>query len=81
MNQEELREEISATRTMTNKEFIKYWLECTKSFQDFKQGEYYWLEALPNNQYNVRSDNLLGNTYIISDDELYSNFKQTNDKV
>ena len=63
------------------KEFIKYWLECIKSFQDFKKGECYWLESLSDNQYNVRSDNLLGKTYTIFDEELFSNFKQTNDKV
>ena len=66
---------------MKTKEFIKYWLECVKSFQDFKQGEYYWLEALPNNQYNVRSDNLFGKTYTITDDELISNFRQDIQKV
>ena len=66
---------------MKAEEFIEYWLECIKSFQDFKQGEYYWLEALSNNQYNVRSDNLLGKTYTIFDNELFSNFKQTDNKV
>ena len=67
---------------MKIREFIEYWLECVKSFQDFKSGEKYWLEALSyNNQYNVRSDNLLGKTYTISDNELFSNFKQTDNKV
>lgn len=59
---------------MKAKDFIKYWLKCIKPFQDFKEGECYWLESLPNSRYNVRSDNLLGNTYTITDNELFSNF-------
>ena len=67
---------------MNARDFIKYWLECVESFQDFKEGELYWLEALSyNNQYNVRSDNLKGKTYTISDDELFTNFKQAKHKV
>ena len=61
--------------------FVSYWLECVSSFQDFKQSERYWLESLPNNQYNVRSDNLLGKTYTITDVQLFGNFRQTGDKV
>ena len=66
---------------MKANEFIEYWLRCTKPFQDFKLGEQYWLEDLHNNQYNVRSDNLLGRTYIISDYLLFSHFKQTTQRV
>jgi hypothetical protein len=67
---------------MNTGDFIGYWLECVKSFQDFKEGENYWLEALStDNQYNIRSDNLKGKTRIITVKELFSNFKQTENKI
>lgn len=50
---------------MTRKElrYKSVFLLCTKSFQDFIKGEYYWLEVINNtndDMYCVRSDNLLG---------------------
>lgn len=66
---------------MKAKYFVAYWLECVIPFQDFKVGERYWLESLPNNEFNVRSDNLLGKTYTISDEQLATHFVQTKDKV
>ena len=66
---------------MTRKElrYKSVFLLCTKSFQDFIKGEYYWLEVINNtndDMYCVRSDNLLGKHYQFSEDELVSNFKE-----
>ena len=66
---------------MRAKDFIAYWLVCVNEFQEFKKGERYWLEALPNNQYNVRSDNLLGKTFTITDEQLFSNFMRSTNKL
>lgn len=67
---------------MTRKELDEksIFLLCTKSFQDFVKGEYYWLEVINNaegDMYCVRSDNLLGKYYRFSENELTANFKQT----
>lgn len=54
-------------------------LRCVKSFQDFIEGKYYWLEVINdyygNDVYCVRSDNLLGKQYRFSNKELMENFK------
>lgn len=53
-------------------------VKCYADFQDFKDGETYWLEYVGNDNYNVRSDNLLGKTYHITPCQLYTVFeKQT----
>ncbi len=67
---------------MTRKELDgkSIFLLCTKSFQDFVKGEYYWLEVVNNaegDMYCVRSDNLLGKYYRFSESELMDNFKKT----
>lgn len=51
-------------------------IKCHANFQDFKEGETYWLEYLGNDNYNVRSDNLLGKTYHITPCQLYTIFKK-----
>lgn len=66
---------------MTRKELAKrsVFLQCTKSFQDFIKGESYWLEVInnpDNDMYCVRSDNLFGKHYRLSDKELAENFKR-----
>lgn len=53
-------------------------IKCYANFQDFKEGETYWLEYMGNDNYNVRSDNLLGKTYHITPCQLYTIFKKTN---
>lgn len=67
---------------MTRKELAdkSAFLLCTKSFQDFTKGEYYWLEVINNTEsdmYCVRSDNLLGRYYRFSENELRKNFVKT----
>ena len=51
-------------------------VKCCADFKDFKEGETYWLEYLGNDEYNVRSDNLLGKTYNITPYQLYTIFKK-----
>lgn len=67
---------------MTRKELAErsVFLLCTKSFQDFTKGEYYWLEVINNTEgdmYYVRSDNLLGKYCRFSENELRENFIKT----
>ena len=52
-------------------------IKCHADFKDFKEGETYWLEYIGNDNYNVRSDNLLGKTYRITPGQLYLVFKKT----
>ena len=51
-------------------------IKCYADFQDFKEGEAYWLEYIGNDNFNVRSDNLLGKTYHITPCQLYTIFKK-----
>jgi len=51
-------------------------IKCYADFQDFKERETYWLEYVGNDNYNVRSDNLLGKTYYITPCQLYTIFKK-----
>jgi len=51
-------------------------IKCCANFQDFKGGETYWLEYVGGDNYNVRSDNLLGKTYHITPCQLYTIFKK-----
>ena len=51
-------------------------IKCYADFQDFKEGETYWLEYVGNDSYNVRSDNLLGKMYHITPCQLYTIFKK-----
>lgn len=59
------------------KEFIgDGFIRCCADFQDFREGKTYWLEYLGDDNYNVRSDNLLGKTYHITPCQLYTVFKK-----
>ena len=51
-------------------------IKCNTNFLDFKEGETYWLEYIGDDNYNVRSDNLLGKTYHITPYQLYTNFNK-----
>jgi len=51
-------------------------IKCYANFQDFKEGNTYWLEYIGDDKYNVRSDNLLGKTYHITPCQLYTIFKK-----
>ena len=63
------------------KEKLKYWLECTYSFGEFKKGEYYWLSLLESGKVCGRSDNVLGKVMDLSVYELDTYFKLTDRKV
>lgn len=56
-------------------------IECYADFQDFEEGETYWLEYLGNDNYSVRSDNLLAKTYHITPGQLYTVFKMMADDL
>lgn len=59
------------------KEFIgDGFIKCCADFQDFREGETYWLEYLGDDNYNVRSDNLLSKIYHITPCQLYTIFKK-----
>lgn len=65
---------------MTRKELAEksVFLQCTKSFLDFKKGQFYWLEVINNkggDMYCVRSDNCVGRYYRFPEKDLIANFK------
>lgn len=58
------------------REFVGYgFLKCKGDFLSFKEGENYWLEYVGKDNYNVRSDNLLGQTFHITPQQLYTVFR------
>lgn len=60
------------------RKFVGYgFLKCKGDFLSFKEGETYWLEYVGKDNYNVRSDNLLGQTFHIKPVELYTVFRPT----
>ena len=60
------------------REFVGYgFLKCKGDFLSFKEGETYWLEYVGKDNYNVRSDNLLGQTFHITPRQLYTVFRPT----
>ena len=60
------------------REFVGYgFLKCKGDFLSFKEGETYWLEYIGKDNYNVRSDNLLGQTFHITPQQLYTVFRPT----
>lgn len=60
------------------RKFVGYgFLKCKGDFLSFKEGETYWLEYIGKDNYNVRSDNLFGQTFHIKPVELYTVFRPT----
>jgi len=60
------------------RKFVGYgFLKCKGDFLSFKEGKTYWLEYVGKDNYNVRSDNLLGQTFYIKPVELYTVFRPT----
>jgi len=60
------------------RKFVGYgFLKCKGDFLSFKEGKTYWLEYVGKDNYNVRSDNLLGQTFHIKPVELYTVFRPT----
>lgn len=59
-------------------EFVGYgFLKCKCDFLSFEKGETYWLEYIGKDNYNVRSDNLLRQTFHITPQQLYTMFQPT----
>ena len=51
-------------------------IECRKSFNEFKEGNSYWLEYAGNDNYIGRSDNILNQKFHITPRQLYRLFTQ-----
>ena len=51
-------------------------IECRKSFNEFKEGNSYWLEYVGNDTYIGRSDNILNQKFHITPRQLYRLFTQ-----
>lgn len=53
-----------------------HFIDCKKSFNEFKEDSSYWLEYLGNDTYIGRSDNILNEKFHITPRQLYSLFAQ-----
>lgn len=51
-------------------------LQCKLSFDEFKEGEHYWLEYIGDDTYVGRSDNILNQKFHITPRQLYTLFSQ-----
>lgn len=51
-------------------------LQCKLSFDEFKEGEHYWLEYIGDDMYVGRSDNILNQKFHITPRQLYTLFSQ-----
>lgn len=51
-------------------------IDCKKSFNEFKEGNSYWLEYIGNDTYVGRSDDILNEKFHITPKQLYSLFTQ-----
>ena len=51
-------------------------LQCKLSFDEFKEGEHYWLEYVGDDMYVGRSDNVLNQKFHITPRQLYTLFSQ-----
>lgn len=51
-------------------------IECRKSFDEFKEDNSYWLEYIGNDTYIGRSDNILNKTFHITPRQLFTLFTQ-----
>ena len=73
-------QDISANFEKAEKEKTEFvsgkFIKCVKPFSDFNAGEHYWLEYIGDDEYNGRSDNILGVTYHITPGMLYTCFIQ-----
>ena len=55
-------------------------LQCKLSFDDFKEGEHYWLEYVGDDTYVGRSDNILNQKFHITPRQLFTLFSQQLDE-
>ena len=55
-------------------------LQCKRSFDEFKEGEHYWLEYVGDDMYVGRSDNILNQKFHITPRQLYTLFSQQLEK-
>lgn len=51
-------------------------IQCKLSFDEFKEGEHYWLEYVGDDMYVGRSDNILNQKFHITPRQLYTLFSQ-----
>ena len=56
-------------------------LQCELSFDDFKEGEHYWLEYVGDDMYVGRSDNILNQKFHITPRQLFTLFSQQLEEV
>ena len=56
-------------------------IQCKLSFDDFKEGEHYWLEYVGDDMYVGRSDNILNQKFHITPRQLYTLFSQQLEEV
>ena len=56
-------------------------LQCKLSFDEFKEGEHYWLEYIGDDMYVGRSDNILNQKFHITPRQLYTLFSQKLEEV
>jgi len=56
-------------------------LRCKLSFDEFKEGEHYWLEYVGDDMYVGRSDNILNQKFHITPRQLYTLFSQQLEEV
>ena len=56
-------------------------LQCKLSFDDFKEGEHYWLEYVGDDMYVGRSDNILNQKFHITPRQLFTLFSQQLEEV
>lgn len=56
-------------------------LQCKLSFDEFKEGEHYWLEYVGDDMYVGRSDNILNQKFHITPRQLFTLFSQQLEEV
>lgn len=56
-------------------------LQCKLSFDEFKEGEHYWLEYIGDDMYVGRSDNILNQRFHITPRQLFTLFSQQLEEV
>lgn len=56
-------------------------LQCKLSFDEFKEGEHYWLEYIGDDMYVGRSDNVLNQKFHITPGQLFTLFSQKLEEV